>query len=61
MGSRNIDEYTHMTNPIVADSDNDGRTMARRVALGTDLLDSDSDNDGLSDGQEATARHRPAG
>ena len=42
-----------MTNPIVADSDDDGLTDGYEVnTSSTDLTDTDTDEDGLSDGEE---------
>jgi len=44
--------FTYGTNPTVADTDGDGLTDDIEIILGTDPLDSDTDADGLSDGNE---------
>lgn len=43
---------THGTDPVDADTDNDGLTDGEELALETDPLDADTDNDGVLDGTE---------
>ncbi|WP_440876888.1 M4 family metallopeptidase [Thalassotalea sp. PLHSN55] len=51
----NIQEYTFGTNPIVADTDDDGLTDGEEVNdHGTSPLNSDTDGDGLTDHEEIT-------
>ena len=47
------------TNPLDADSDDDGSNDGAEVLAGTDPLDPDSDGDGWSDGEEALAGTDP--
>jgi hypothetical protein len=42
----------HGTDPLRADTDNDGLEDGDELALGTDALDADTDHDGISDGVE---------
>jgi len=49
----NIDEYLWGTNPVKADTDDDGLNDGAEVnTYGTDPLKSDSDGDGITDGDE---------
>ena len=44
------------TDPLDADSDDDGLDDGEEKTAGTDPLDSDSDDDGLDDGEEVRTR-----
>ncbi|MBB5351795.1 uncharacterized protein YaaQ [Haloferula luteola] len=53
-GATNLQEQAAGTHPVLADTDNDGRTDGEELNLAplTNPLDPDSDDDGLSDGDE---------
>lgn len=52
-GLTNLQEFTHKTHPLVADTDGDGLNDSTEVnTTGTNPLVADTDGDGLSDGAE---------
>lgn len=58
-GLTNLQEQTHSTNPLLADTDGDGLDDAAEITAGTNPNDNDSDNDGLLDGFEVTYGFNP--
>src|SRR5690606_36789361 len=48
-GLSNLDEQTHGTDPLSADTDGDGLSDADEIAMGTLPCDADTDGDGLAD------------
>jgi hypothetical protein len=57
-GQRNaVVQLSNIRLTIASDPDNDGLTTDQEIALGTDPLVSDTDGDGLSDGDEVNVYH----
>jgi len=58
-GLSNLDEQTHGTDPLSADTDGDGLSDADEIAMGTLPCDADTDGDGLADAAEAALGTNP--